>query len=319
MKRRCRTYMEPTIPPSQTSFQMVIYILYQFTYFSGFYTKENKMLTGDQRAVRRAVRPVLFEDRVLAVEQKFFCDRTTEKTVTLTVKDNQNTQKLLTNSTVRMSCQYPLSAAYDLTIHDMNNEENNTWSFIKTNETECAANQCENKKHENGTIIPRFYEAELWAKVDETIRFHIRFSKGSHVNFTWMFEEDLGNGNPHVKKEDEQCVIKAPPDEQSVKLTEIIAHVTDNNIVWEGSPQSGQLCKFPFRYHNILYYACTNFTVNGTKSPDLGSPEKPITICATELDLNFNPTKMGFCDTKNRCPIQCKYGTLFSLSNFDMC
>ena len=40
---------------------------------------------------KRAVRPVLFEDRVLAVEQKFFCDRTTEKTVKLTVTDNQNT------------------------------------------------------------------------------------------------------------------------------------------------------------------------------------------------------------------------------------
>ena len=62
---------------------------------------ENKMITMDERSVRRAVRPVLFEDRILAVEQKFFCDRTTEKTVTLTVKDNQNTQKTVTNTKVR--------------------------------------------------------------------------------------------------------------------------------------------------------------------------------------------------------------------------
>ena len=39
---------------------------------------------------RRAIRPLLFEDRILAVEQKFFCDRTTEKTVKLTVTDVQN-------------------------------------------------------------------------------------------------------------------------------------------------------------------------------------------------------------------------------------
>ena len=59
---------------------------------------------------KRAVRPLLMEDRVLAVEQKFFCDRTTEKTITLTVTDNQNTPLTLTNTTQRLSCQYPLSA-----------------------------------------------------------------------------------------------------------------------------------------------------------------------------------------------------------------
>ena len=47
---------------------------------------------------KRAVRPLLMEDRVLAVEQKFFCDRTTEKTITLTVTDNQNTPLTLTNT-----------------------------------------------------------------------------------------------------------------------------------------------------------------------------------------------------------------------------
>ena len=52
----------------------------------------------------------MMEDRVMAVEQKFFCDRTTEKTVTLTVTDNQNTPLTLTNTTQRLSCQYPLSA-----------------------------------------------------------------------------------------------------------------------------------------------------------------------------------------------------------------
>ena len=71
---------------------------------------ENKMISMDERSVRRAVRPVLFEDRILAVEQKFFCDRTTEKTVTLSVTDNQNTPLTLTNTTQRLSCQYPLSA-----------------------------------------------------------------------------------------------------------------------------------------------------------------------------------------------------------------
>ena len=41
-------------------------------------------------AEKRAVRPVLMEDRIMAVEQLFFCDRATEKTINLTVTDNQN-------------------------------------------------------------------------------------------------------------------------------------------------------------------------------------------------------------------------------------
>ena len=43
---------------------------------------------------KRAIRPVVLEDRILAVEQKFFCDRTTEKTVTLTITDSQNVPKV---------------------------------------------------------------------------------------------------------------------------------------------------------------------------------------------------------------------------------
>lgn len=41
-------------------------------------------------AEKRAVRPVLMEDRIMPVEQLFFCDRATEKTINLTVTDNQN-------------------------------------------------------------------------------------------------------------------------------------------------------------------------------------------------------------------------------------
>ena len=51
---------------------------------SGFYTVGDTKSEG-KRGLKRAVRPVLFEDRILGVEQKFFCDRTTEKTITLTV------------------------------------------------------------------------------------------------------------------------------------------------------------------------------------------------------------------------------------------
>ena len=60
---------------------------------------------------KRAIRPVLREDRILAIEQKFFCDRTTEKTVTLFARDNQNSQKTVSNSTVRLRCFYKTSSS----------------------------------------------------------------------------------------------------------------------------------------------------------------------------------------------------------------
>ena len=140
------------------------------------------------------------EDRILAVEQKFFCDRTTEKTIKLSVKDNQNNPKELTNSTIRLSCQYPLSAVKDLSEFNEFNKYNNSWKYVKTEETDCEELACKNEKYENGTIIAREYEAWLSARKDETVRFHIKFSKGSHMTFTWLMEEDLGEKYPHVKK-----------------------------------------------------------------------------------------------------------------------
>ena len=98
---------------------------------------------------KRAIRPLLFEDRILAVEQKFFCDRTTEKTIVLTVKDNQNTPKELKNSTVRLSCQYPLSAVKDLSEFNEENKYDNSWIYVKTEETDCEESQCKNEKYEN--------------------------------------------------------------------------------------------------------------------------------------------------------------------------
>ena len=46
-------------------------------------------------------------------------------------------------------------------------------------------------------------------------------------------------------------------------------------------------CTFPFRYDDVLYYACTNLTA----SDDTG----PWHFCATETDLDFNALKLGEC------------------------
>ena len=70
---------------------------------------------------------------------------------------------------------------------------NNTWKYVKTEETDCEESLCKNERYENGTVKAREYEAWLSVRKDETVRFHIKFSKGSHMRFAWMLDEDLGD------------------------------------------------------------------------------------------------------------------------------
>ena len=227
-------------------------------------------------------------DRVLAVEQKFFCDRTTEKTVTLKVTDNQNSPVTLTNSTQRLSCQYPLSAVKDLSELHFHNVYNNSWKYVKTEETDCDSEEsCQNQYHDNGTVIAREYEAWLSARKDETIRFHVKFSKGSHMRFTWMLDEDLGSDHAHVEEINERCMTKASNNGDM-----------ESNFLASSSWTTGvKNCTFPFRYNGVLYYACTNLTIDS---------QGPFHACATEIDLDFNAVTLGECDITNRCPTQRK-------------
>ena len=103
-------------------------------------------------------------------------------------------------------------------------------------------------------------------------------------------------------KVDEFCHVKKAPDDSD----DII---TDLNVPFNADPESpGSMpCTFPFRYRDILYYACTNLTLeSATNAEDLGSTENPIHLCAITKDLDYHPTLMGFCDTDLRCPIQRK-------------
>ena len=107
-----------------------------------------------------------------------------------------------------------------------------------------------------------------------------------------------------MEKKDQQCQLADSAPEGDAATT-IEDEVKASGITWVSAPSSGgDVCSFPFRYKEILYYACTNITINGTTSGDLGSPENPVHLCATEKDQDFNPQKMGFCNTNQRCPIQ---------------
>ena len=170
-----------------------------------------------------------------------------------------------------------------------------------------------------GHVIPRLYEAELSVRKDETIRFHVRFSKGSHMKFTWMLDSDetippprilpkytmdnVTNSYPHVKLEDERCEIMDDPGADSATVA-LIAEQTwmdasgakqPTTFVSAMTKTEADLCAFPFRYDGVLYYACTY--INETETPS-------VSLCATSIDEDFNPISIGVCNTELRCPIQ---------------
>ena len=72
------------------------------------------------------VRAVLIEDRLMPLQYEFFCDRTTEKTVTLTVTDLLAEETKV--KTRKMSCQYPIFAIEDLSPGHESNAQNNSWT-----------------------------------------------------------------------------------------------------------------------------------------------------------------------------------------------
>ena len=170
-----------------------------------------------------------------------------------------------------------------------------------------------------GHVIPRLYEAELSVRKDETIRFHVRFSKGSHMKFTWMLDSDetippprilpkytmdnVTNSYPHVKLEDERCEIMDDPGADSATVA-LIGEQTwmdasgakqPTTFVSAMTKTEADLCAFPFRYDGVLYYACTY--INETETPS-------VSLCATSIDEDFNPISIGVCNTELRCPIQ---------------
>ena len=154
---------------------------------------------------------------------------------------------------------------------------------------------------------------------DEQIRFHIRFSKGSHMKFTWMLDSDevipptrivpkyvfenATNPYPHVKLENERCEITdAPTDAGATQATVESQTFTSSDGIKRQTTflstmneTDADLCSFPFRYQSVLYYACTYINTTGAS---------PVHLCATETDEDFNPVAIGFCNTYLRCPLQ---------------
>ena len=130
----------------------------------------------EQTKFRFPLRVRLQEDRILQVEKKFFCDRTTEKTVTILLEDPLGNTRSV--STRKVSCQYDLIKIEDLSALHPLNTNNNTWHVSKEFPTP-------EEIKEGGVLVDTSYHAQAWVRENEELRFHVRFAEGSHVRVTW--------------------------------------------------------------------------------------------------------------------------------------
>ena len=71
---------------------------------------------------QHAVRVGTVEDRFLQLENHFFCEKPTEKTVELNFKDKQGAAHTVT--TPKITCQYPIMEIFDLSLQHASNIPN---------------------------------------------------------------------------------------------------------------------------------------------------------------------------------------------------
>ena len=101
----------------------------------------------------------------------------------------------------------------------------------------------------------------------------LRFPAGSHMYVLWYISDPTG--------ENDDCKTAAntlsgdPPVELFVDTNDVP-------------------CDFPFRYKNVLYYGCTNITIE----------TKNYKMCASKTDVDYNALQMSFCN--DYCHCQCE-------------
>ncbi|XP_059083429.1 uncharacterized protein LOC131880752, partial [Tigriopus californicus] len=217
-----------------------------------------------------ALRVHLREDRILPLEKRFFCDRATEKTVHLQIDDQFGKQ--INTTTSKVSCQYPILTINDLSENHTSNIKENGWEVTKPFPT---TDEIDNLG------MAKTYEASVWARQNEELTFHIRFGAGSHVKVDWkiLFPIDTTEQN--------ECLTLA-------KTTPAFPDPADPNrpgtVVFE--PTGGTACLFPFRFRNVLYYGCTNVSLDA----------EVFNVCATDIDTDYNAVKLSWCNAA--CPTQ---------------
>ena len=225
-----------------------------------------------------ALRAFLAQDRILYLEKKFFCDKATEKTVYLMVKDQFDTGSHKQVHTKKVSCQFPILEIWDLSSINGDNKLPNGWE---------VTNDFPTLQQVEDLGLKKEYNATVWARDGEEITFHVKFGAGSHIGVNWTIEEVLPNthngGASDIVVDD--CETKDS------------GGFPSRPNGWSGSFDtwsSAKPCVFPFRYDNVLYYGCAQLPAASYQSGPY--PNAQYSLCATEIDSDYNAMKMGHCN-----------------------
>ena len=120
-----------------------------------------------------AVRALLYEDRFLQFEQALFCDKTTEKTVTVTVKDEVQSN-IGAIATKRLSCMYPLMEIKDVSA-DAVRYPRNLDIPLKIIENMTTGEELQSG---GGRSV---YNMEVWLRNEQPFTFGVDIVSGSHL------------------------------------------------------------------------------------------------------------------------------------------
>ena len=128
---------------------------------------------GAGSAIQVAVRALLYEDRFLQFEQALFCDKTTEKTVTVTVTDEVNSN-IGAIATKRLSCMYPLMEIKDVSADAVRYSQNLDIP-LKIIENMTTG---EELLSGGGRSV---YNKEVWLRNEQPFTFGVDIVSGSHL------------------------------------------------------------------------------------------------------------------------------------------
>ena len=208
----------------------------------------NPLRTGDGSAIQVAVRALLYEDRFLQFEQTLFCDKTTEKTVEVTVTDEVQSNISLI-ATKRLSCMYPLMEIRDVS-GDTQRYPQNIDIPLKIIENMTTGEELQSGSERSN------YTMEVWLRNGQEFTFGVDIVSGSHLEvssltFAKVFREPKIMIKVSWTAEGTSC--------QTTAVGGDIPATYDNNLD-TATPDAGKSCHFPFRFNDERYYGCTDRT-----------------------------------------------------------
>ena len=207
----------------------------------------NPLRGGAGGAIQVAVRALLYEDRFLQFEQALFCDKTTEKTVEVTVTD-EVLSSISTIATKRLSCMYPLMEIKDVSGDALRYPQNLDVPL------KIIENMTTGEELQSGSGRSE-YNMEVWQRNGQPFTFGVDIVSGSHLEVS----TDSSLGSDEVQNPKFIHKVNWTAEGSSCQTTAGSGAIPASHGAGldTTTPDAGKSCHFPFRFDGEIYYGCT--------------------------------------------------------------